>query len=79
MGRHAARNNCPFCGWYCTDVIPRAAVRSALQGQCYVRCCGCHAQGPMAPNEREATRQWNERAEFRDRHDNPAPRVPIDL
>ncbi len=78
MGRHAARNNCPFCGHWASDVRPVGGYYSNA-GIYRARCCGCGAEGPKAEGKREAARLWNNRAEFLDRHGNPAPRVPIDF
>lgn len=79
MGRHCARNNCPFCGWHYTDL---ELLHHGSTGQLLgyrVRCCGCGALGPTGANKSLATKLWNKRSEFLDRHGNPVAQVPIDV
>jgi hypothetical protein len=78
MGRHAARSNCPFCGWYASDIMPKAHKRAGCF-RLFARCCACGARGPEAETIAEASEQWDKRAEFLDRHGKPAPRVPLDF
>ena len=45
---------CPFCGG--RDLWMREALR------CWVRCCGCGAEGGYGDDEAEAAAAWNRRA-----------------
>jgi hypothetical protein len=86
MGRRAARCNCPFCGWHCTDM---QSVRTSYRRVVFwVECCSCRARGPeidsthnMGQGEATARRLavdgWNKRAEFLDANGDPPPRVPL--
>jgi Lar family restriction alleviation protein len=44
---------CPFCGG--RELIMREAWR------CWVRCCGCGAEGGYGDDEAEAAAKWNRR------------------
>lgn len=65
MGRHTARQPCPFCGWEFTDLF-EIGYRSRPRRPIFrVQCCsaGCKAYGPEGESRSEAATLWNKRAE----------------
>lgn len=73
MGRHTARQPCPFCGWEFTDLFEIGYRSRPRRPTFRVTCCSCRACGPEGESKEEAATLWNRGAP-------PMPdRVPIDF
>lgn len=64
MGRYAARQPCPFCGWKFTNLFEIGYHSRPRRPIFRVQCCAavCKAFGPEGENRSEATTLWNKRA-----------------